>query len=79
MRSRSEVGHLAVPQQRGQGGRGRGRGGGGEACVSAVKRSIGSTTGCIITEKAPTRVFSWLKVPTRLALLYLRHYLDTES
>ena len=45
MRSRSEVGHLAVPQQRGQGGRGRGRGGGGEACVSAVKRSIGFTIG----------------------------------
>ena len=30
---------------------------------SAVKRSIGSTTGCTctITEKAPTRAFSWLK------------------
>ena len=27
---------------------------------SAVKRSIGST----ITEKAPTRAFSWLKAPT---------------
>ena len=26
--------------------------------VSAVKRSIGSTTGCTITEKAPTRAFS---------------------
>ena len=25
---------------------------------SAVKRSIGSTTGCTITEKAPTRAFS---------------------
>ena len=35
-------------------------------CVqtSAVKRSIGSTTGCTITEKAPTRAFFWLKVPT---------------
>ena len=36
MRSGSEVGHLAVPQQRGQGGRGRGRGGGGEARVLGV-------------------------------------------
>ena len=26
---------------------------------SAVKRSIGSTTSCTITEKAPTRTFSW--------------------
>ena len=26
--------------------------------VSAVKRSIGSTTGCTIMEKAPTRAFS---------------------
>ena len=25
---------------------------------------IGSTTGCTITEKAPTRAFSWLKAPT---------------
>ena len=24
----------------------------------------GSTTGCTITEKAPTRAFSWLKAPT---------------
>ena len=31
---------------------------------SAVKRSIGFTTGCTITEKAPTRTFSWLKAPT---------------
>ena len=31
---------------------------------NAVKRSIGSTTGCTITEKAPTRAFSWLKAPT---------------
>ena len=31
---------------------------------SAVKRSIGSTTGCTITEKAPTRAFSWLKAAT---------------
>ena len=26
--------------------------------ISAVKRSIGSTTGCTITEKAPSRAFS---------------------
>ena len=32
--------------------------------ISAVKRSIGSTTGCTITEKAPTRASSWLKAPT---------------
>ena len=32
--------------------------------TSAVKRSIGSTTGCTITEKAPTRAFSWLKAAT---------------
>ena len=32
--------------------------------TSAVKRSIGSTTGCKIMEKAPTRAFYWLKVPT---------------
>ena len=32
--------------------------------ISAVKRSIGSTTGCTITEKAPTRAFSWLKAAT---------------
>ena len=32
--------------------------------ASAVKRYIGSTTGCTITEKAPTRAFSWLKAPT---------------
>ena len=31
---------------------------------SAANRSIGSTTGCTITEKAPTRDFSWLKAPT---------------
>ena len=36
----------------------------GRILVSAVKRSIGSTTGCAITEKAPTRAFSWLKAPT---------------
>ena len=29
--------------------------------TSAANRSIGSTT---ITEKAPTRAFSWLKAPT---------------
>ena len=32
--------------------------------TSAVKRSIGSKTGCTITEKAPTRAFSWLKAHT---------------
>ena len=32
--------------------------------TSAANRSIGSTTDCTITEKAPTRAFSWLKVPT---------------
>ena len=31
---------------------------------SAANRSIGSTTGCTITEKAPTKAFSWLKAPT---------------
>ena len=32
--------------------------------ASATNRSIGSTTGCTITEKAPTRAFSWLKGAT---------------
>ena len=43
---------------------------------SAVKRSIGSTTGCTITEKAPTRAFSWLKAPTSTFTFktLLRHY-----
>ena len=42
----------------------------------AVKRSIGSTTGCTITEKAPTRAFSWLKAPTSAFTFktLLRHY-----
>ena len=37
-----------------------------DLCIytSAVKRSIGSTTGCTITEMAPTRAFSLLKAPT---------------
>ena len=39
---------------------------------SAANRSIGSTTGCTITEKAPTRAFSWLKAFTFKTLL--RHY-----
>ena len=30
-----------------------------EIKASAANRSIGSTTGCTITEKAPTRAFSW--------------------
>ena len=44
--------------------------------ASAVKRSIGSTTGCTITEKAPTRAFSWLKAPTSAFTFktLLRHY-----
>ena len=43
---------------------------------SAVKLSIGSTTGCTITEKAPTRAFSWLKAPTSTFTFktLLRHY-----
>ena len=44
--------------------------------TSAANRSIGSTTGCIITEKAPTRAFSWLKAPTSAFTFktLLRHY-----
>ena len=44
--------------------------------VSVVKRSIGSTTGCTITVKAPTRAFSWLKAPTSAFTFktLLRHY-----
>ena len=43
---------------------------------SAVKRSIGSTTGCTITEKAPIRAFSWLKAATTAFTFktLLRHY-----
>ena len=43
---------------------------------SAVKCSIGSTTGCTITEKAPTRAFSYLKAPTSAFTFktLLRHY-----
>ena len=43
---------------------------------SAVKRSIGSTTGCTITEKVPTRAFSWLKAPTSAFTFkrLIRHY-----
>ena len=45
-------------------------------CASAANRSIGSTTGCTITEKASTRAFSWLKVPTSAFTFktLLRHY-----
>ena len=47
-------------------------------CVitSAANRSIGSTTGFTITEKAPTRAFSWLKAPTSAFTFktLLRHY-----
>ena len=44
--------------------------------ISAVKRSIGSTTGYTITEKAPTRAFSWLKAATTAFTFktLLRHY-----
>ena len=44
--------------------------------TSAANRSIGSTTGCTITEKAPTRAFSWLKAPTSAFKFktLLRHY-----
>ena len=43
---------------------------------SAVKCSIGSTTGCTITEKAPTRAFYWLKATTTAFTFktLLRHY-----
>ena len=43
-----------------------------------VKRSIGSTTSCTITEKAPTRAFSWLKAPTSAFTFQtlLRHYAE---
>ena len=42
----------------------------------AVKRSIGSITGCTITEKAPTRAFSWLKTAITAFTFktLLRHY-----
>ena len=48
--------------------------------ASAVKRSIGFTTGCTITEKAPTRAFSWLKAPTSTFTFktLLRHYAKRE-
>ena len=44
--------------------------------TSAVKRSIDSTTSCTITEKAPTRAFSWLKAPASAFTFktLLRHY-----
>ena len=44
--------------------------------TSAANRSIGSTTGCTVTEKAPTRAFSWLKAPTGAFTFktLLRHY-----
>ena len=53
----------------------------GEVLVSAaVKRSIGSTTGFTITEKAPTRAFSWLKAATTAFIFktLLRHYTKWE-
>ena len=36
----------------------------GRVDTSAVERSIGSTTGCTITEKVSTRAFTLLKTPT---------------
>ena len=44
--------------------------------TSAANRSTGSTTGCTITEKAPTRAFSWLKAATTAFTFktLLRHY-----
>ena len=44
--------------------------------ISAANRSIGSTTGCTITEKASTKAFSWLKAPTSAFTFktLLRHY-----
>ena len=47
---------------------------------SAANRSIGSTTGCTITEKAPTSAFSWLKAPTSVFTFktLLRHYAKRE-
>ena len=44
--------------------------------ISAVKRSIGSKTGCTIMEKDPTRAISWLKAPTSAFTFktLLRHY-----
>ena len=32
-----------------------------EVTEDGVDDQLGSTTGCTITEKAPTRAFSWLK------------------
>ena len=48
--------------------------------TSAANRSIGSITGCTITEKAPTRAFSWLKAPTSAFTFktLLRHYAKQE-
>merc|ERR1712024_203921 len=48
----------------------------GRVLDSAVKRSIGSIIDCTITEKAPTRAFSWLKAPTSAFTFktLLRHY-----
>ena len=44
--------------------------------TSAANRSIGSTAGCTITEKAPTRALSWLKAATTAFTfkMLLRHY-----
>ena len=46
--------------------------------TSAANRLIGSTTGCSITEKAPTRAFSLLKAATTAFTFktLLRHYAE---
>ena len=47
-----------------------------QRCTKDDILSIGSTTGCTITKKAPTRAFSWLKAPTSAFTFktLLRHY-----
>ena len=44
--------------------------------ISAANRLIGEVVQCTITEKAPTRAFSWLKAPTSAFTFktLLRHY-----
>ena len=72
------LGQVAEDDVAGLGGAGHGALNQLEVCLvrhlpaSAVKRSIGSTNGCTITEKAPTRAFSWLKAAT--TAFTFRHY-----
>ena len=49
--------------------------------ASAANRSIGSTTGCTISDKALTRAFSWLKAATTAFTFktLLRHYAKQAS